>query len=288
MVGNKNKRVIVAATAAIVFSLFSTFSGTVAWFAASQTYSAEVGAFSIDTPPGISVDLYYLDHFEEIVDETPVRFNGNLNPSLHAFSGYHVAHEGAIFERTSNYVPFASESPVSVDELWPAHRLTFAAVITSGVAKNFNLLECDGGISSSIYALTHDAETDEDILSPVSLLWAIDIKGKCYFADTPEDAYEDYRRDYDGLDDCCDVVEGEKASFPQSIASGVAAGSGAYQIFLFSIEFSNSPETFYSPIEYQETPTPVESRDYVEEDSATGNSNCYENLTLAHLSFELE
>lgn len=293
------KKIIVISVINLVLSIGSFVTGTMAWFRMNQTAQATAGQFSVVATPGVKFDLYYLQEFRTDVSdpETKTR-DGNLNSAIVEFSGYESDSGNAHFEKVNDYVPTSTESPASINHLWPAHKLTFALVLTSGSASSFMLEEWEGGVSTDLETVSWDDENDEYIKTDkaVSLLWAIDIKGACYKANSPDAGYSAYASDLSDIDDVFTFSEdGAEDPDPESsiivIDEDNPTGSGSNTIFYFTIEFSDDDSTFYSPADYtdeeEEEGEPSEPKSYYQKDTS-GDSNCYENLALTRLTFVLK
>ncbi|MCR5078326.1 MAG: hypothetical protein K6B65_00145 [Bacilli bacterium] len=274
----------------ILLGVGGVTSGTMAWFVSNRSVTTEVSSFTIQSPGGIEYDLYFLDTFSV----NAVIKDGNWNNRINKFAGYEVSYtnnaatftkinysnNGSVQTITRGGVDY---NPTSIEELWPAHKLTYALVITSGSVSGFSL-------SSFSETTSNSAKVSAE--KNVSLTWAIDIRGQAYSVSpmsSPESvtadiqsAYADYRRDYySSLTDRFAYAETYPESatpptLPLSIVNQGASEEGR-EILFFTIEFSNAESTFYE----------LDSNTgyYVQNDN--GNSNCYENLRLNNLVFTL-
>ena len=272
---------IVVATAVTIFTLFSCFTGVYAWFSANQSVSVSGMSFSVVVPDSLEYELYYLRSF---TDTESVTRNGNYNSTTSVFSGYQTDYEDATFYKVNFSDGAVSDvpDPTNISHLWPAHKLTFAFVITSSSMNKLSLTDWS--------ETTGTATTSDDNL--VCLSWAIDVYGKAYSVlksgDNPSDTladvatgYEDYFEE-NSLVDVFDYSEDDPAPSPREeldIVSTVPANASGYRtIVYFTIEFSNASTTFYRLNEG------TGKYDY---DPVTGNSNCYEGLSLTNLEFTI-
>ena len=280
---------IVGATLTTIFSLFSVFAGTLAWFASNSTVTASAGSVSVKAPDGVNFDLYYLHHFA--IDQSTNK-DGNYNSTISAYSGYENAASNAVFEKVlldENGVvvdnqgdPVSeAENPTVINHLWPAHRLTYAVVITEGVIRNFSLDSWDEETNNAIK--TKDAN-ENDVL--ISLSWAINIYGSAYHVTSTNDVIADIGTGFTSfaaatLTDAFNYSQASPAPNPHTalpIIPTISAGQETERtIVYFSIEFSNNSDTFYS--------LNTETGYYAK--STSGNSNCYESLILKDLIFKL-
>ena len=280
---------IVGATLTAIFSLFSVFTATIAWFASNSVVNASAGTISIKAPDGINFDLYYLDHFA--IDQSTNK-DGNYNTSISVYSGYENAASNAVFEKVlydddgvvvdDQGNPLANDqNPTMINHLWPAHRLTYAIVINGGNVQGFSL--DSWGEETNNDVKTKD-DGDNDVL--VSLSWAINIYGGAYIVNSTNDLIADIATGFTSyqaatLTDVFDYSQASPAANPHPNIPIISSMSGGSQnqitIIYFSIEFSNDSSTFYS--------LNKETGYYTK--NTAGNSNCYESLTLKDLVFRL-
>lgn len=287
---------IVGATLTAIFSLASVFTATVAWFASNQSVTATGMQIQVATPDEIRFDMYYLSSFTDSSSNTKP---GNYNATTGVYSGYQKDYEDATFTKIDlEHLPTPpAASPVGIDHLWPAHKLTFALVITGGDVSKMTLTNWSEG------------EGNETTSTPkinasqyVRLSWAIDIFGGAYNvtksnsdtaltnAPSVADAFSSYyAARYNNnpslrLNDVFDYSESNLANVPpldkdpiDVIPSIPAQEEGKLTIAFFTIEFSNSNSTFYK---YNDA-----TGYYVK--NTAGNSNCYENLALSQLVFAI-
>ena len=284
---NKPRFKIFAATAVTIFTLASTFSATYAWFESSKVARVTSGSFSVVGPDQVSFDIYYLSSFTDT--ESHTRY-GNYNPSITSFSGYEVEYEDATFTKINyvNDLVTNNPNPTDVRHLWPAHKLTFAIMVTSNTVSKLSL--------SNWGETTGTAITEDS--AHVCLAWAIDVYGMAYSVqstgNTDQKIAADIATGYASYYD--DVIHGDytdvfgysedepAAESPNpkevlDVVDTIPTNSSGYRtIVYFTIEFSNDESTFYR---YDE------DNDYYIK-STLGNSNCYEGLSLSSMEFTLE
>lgn len=273
---------IIGATATAIFSLASVFTGTYAWFASNNSVSATGMQISIKAPDSVEFEMYYLESFTDTSSNTK---DGNYNTTTGFYSGYEVEYEDATFTEIDFEHP-SNPSPLSIDHLWPAHKLTFAIVVTSGNASTFTLSDWSEGEGNEAAdaAMTNANQY-------VRLSWAIDMYGKAYSVAKTNNIANDiasaFENSYysDTKTDVFTYSETNLANVPPTakdpieVVGNLPSNSATNEtIVFFTIEFSNSNSTFYS---YNKT------TGYYEKNTA-GNSNCYENLSLNELKFEIK
>lgn len=274
---------IVFSTSVVIFSLAAAFSGTIAWFNASKTASVSSGSFQVTAGENIQFDLYYLHHFD--VDENTTK-KGNYNPDTNLFSGYEVAYANPVFMKV-NYDNEGHVTdlvdPTNINHLWPAHRVTYAIVVTSGNLGSFSL----GSWSEQTSPEVQTKITEESDPINISLSWATNMFGGAYYVTSTNTVTDDistgftsYKNDASAAVDKfpysqTNIAPQQKPSI--TIVNSVTGESGENKrvILYFSVEFSNDSSTFYS---YQ---NPYYVKD------VNGNSNCYESLRLTSLNFKL-
>lgn len=276
---------IVGAAATAVFSLASAFAGTYAWFAANSNVSASNMQITIKAPDEIKFELYYLDYFG-VKNESSYK-DGNYDTTINQFAGYEVAASNPVFtkieyDNEGNVLDDSEHdsNPTSINHLWPAHKLTYAIVITNGSLKEFILDSWGENTNPNIKV---DADTN------VSLSWAINIYGGAYSVSDSGNIINDLATGFssynghvlDGtITDKFGYSENQPApsvKTPINVVDSVYGSNSeqSHVILYFSIEFSDDEETYYS----------FENPYYVKDED--GNSNCYEKLSLTSLSFKL-
>ena len=274
---------IVGATATAVFSLASVFTATLAWFASNQNVTASAGSISIQAEKGISFDLYYLHHFA--VDQSTTK-DGNYNAGIDAFAGYENAYTNPVFTKVnydSNGNVTDASDPTDINHLWPAHKLTYAIVITDGSLNSFSLFSWSEVRLPTVITQVNSEDVE------VSLSWAINMYGGAYYVASTATVTDDIATGFAGYN--TDLGNGtltDKFTYSQTniapetktsinIANSISgtAGNDKRVVLYFSIEFSNDSSTFYT---YQNP--------YYVKDSL-GNSNCYEKLSLTNLIFRI-
>ena len=275
----KTRLKIIGATATAVFSLASVFTGTYAWFASQNSVTATGMQISVAAPDTIDFDMYYLESF---TDTNSVTQDGNFNSTTEIYSGYEVDYASATFTQI-DFDNIPNPNPVGIDHLWPAHKLTFAIVITGGSVESFSLEDWTEGVRQGI-SVAPQINANQN----VCLSWAIDIYGSAYSVaqtnNTANDIATAYANSYRGASLSDVFTYSETNLAPQvkpelSIVGTLPQAAENYQtIVFFTIEFSNDSSTFYR---YNKT------TGYYEKNTA-GNSNCYENLSLGQLKFELK
>ena len=281
----KTRIKIVGATMTTIFSLFSVFAATYAWFSTNENVNVTGGSVRVQALQGIQFDFYYLDHFA--IDESTNK-DGNFDTVANAYAGYELPASNPVF-RQINYDEngqviidaLHSADPTSINHLWPAHRLTYAIAVTSGNLNSFSLETW--GENRLPTVLTRVLGEDVEI----SLSWAINIYGGAYYVTQTNNIADDIATGFTSFKNDNSLTDkfpyNESLIAPESnkpslnIVNGVSGdSSGTKRIILyFSIEFSNDESTFYSY-----------SNPYYVKDTS-GNSNCYEKLSLTGLSFKI-
>ena len=272
---------IVGATLTAIFSLFSVFTATYAWFAANASVTATGAQIRVKAPETIQFDLYYLHHFAG----TPNK-NGNYNLDTELFAGYEVAAANPVFTKI-NYDSSGNVTdlvdPTAIDHLWPAHKLTFAIAINSGTLRNFALSSWDEITSPDVITQVNSEDVE------ISLSWAINVYGGAYYVTSTSTVADDIATGFANFND--DVEDGvlvDKFTYSQTniapaekpsinilnTISGTA-GDDKRVVLYFSIEYSDDSSTYYT----------FNNPYYVKD--TLGNSNCYEKLSLSGLEFLL-
>lgn len=279
---------IVGATVTVLFSLFSFFTGTLAWFTNNNTVNATGSSVTVKAPDGVNFDLYYLHHF--VIDQSTNK-DGNYNSIIDAYSGYENAISNAVFEPVLynengqvvdnlGVVVDDNDNPMMVNHLWPAHRLTYAIVITSGDVSRFSL-DSWGEETEDTVMTTND--------SLVSLSWAINIFSASYAVTATNNILSDISTGFTSyaaanLNDTFTYSEASPAPVQHQAINVLPSISDAEEgervIVYFSIEFSDDSDTYYT------LDNITDGISYYMK-STSGNSNCYERLSLKDLVFKL-
>ena len=271
---------IAGATFTTIFTLLSAFTATYAWFSTNMTFSAAADSFTVEARDGIQFNLYYLHHFA--IDQTTNK-NGNYNFDIDSFSGYELSYINPVFIQV-NYDSeghiIDSDDPTNISHLWPAHKVTYAIVVTSGQFEGFNLDSWGEIRSPSVITRVNDQDVE------ISLSWATDMYGGAYYVTSTENVANDIATGYTSYVNDSTVTD--KFLYSQdniapevkpsiNIVDSVSGESGDNKriILYFSIEFSDDESTYYT---YQ---NPYYVKDTL------GNSNCYENLSFTNLVFKL-
>ena len=293
---SKNLKRILFAFALNMALIIATFSvATFAWFSMNTTVGVGGASFTVKTPDSVSFNLYYLENFTVSASTKRGNLNtfGSLDSDDWEFTGYQTGYSGGNFAKvhydSSNNVTDTPD-PTDIKHLWPAHRLTFAIVVGSGSPSSFSLDSFEEGTPTGAKILKDGDDKN------VSLSWALNMYGAAYSVnatDTGDDDADEitdieaaYSSSYFGAltdeeDPLEDTFNYDQDSTEQSkttiIDSIPASASGKRLIVFFTIEFSNDDSTFYV---YNE-----ETGYYTK--NTSGNSNCYENLSLTSLVFSL-
>ncbi len=279
--GKRKSRVIVLNALLCLFSLSGIISGTTAWFSSNKTVEVTGSSFTVTTPDDLDFDLYYLESFTV---DTVVK-NGNYNPGIMKFAGYETSYDASY--ATFTQVEYDEDdlvvednekgNPTNITKLWPAHRLTYA-IVTSESVSSFSLTDWSEETSEN---------SKTGASSYVSISWAINMYGAAYsieatgtVTDDIQAAFASYEAEtsledkftYSEADPAPDTVE--TITIVDSIPNQV---DDYLTVLFFTLEFSNDSDTYYS---YDE-----DTGYYTK--STSGNSNCYENLLINGLVFNL-
>lgn len=261
-----------------IFSLFSVFTATYAWFSSNKDVSVSGASISVKALEGISFDFYYLHHFAGSPNK-----DGNYNAGIDAYAGYENAFANPVFVK----VNYDSEGnvidaidPTSINHLWPAHKLTYAVVVTSGTLNRFVLSSWDEIRSNEVKTRIDDEDVE------ISLSWAIDLYGGAYYVNKTANVTDDIASGFASYN--ADNTLTDKFTYSQTniapdtkpeinITNSISGTSGDDKrvVVYFSVEFSDDNSTFYT----------YNNPYYVKD--ALGNSNCYEGLQLTDLLFKL-
>ena len=297
---------IAGATASAIFSLASVFSATYAWFASQNSVQATGMTIRVKNEEHLQYKLYYLQSFANSQ-------HGNYNPTINSNSGYEVDYSSATFgevtydanSQSNNGSSSQSNSqsssevnnqynPTDISNLWPAHRLTFAVVITSQTMTKFSISSWS---ENEGHELANAAKVSAN--QYVRLSWAINVYGYAYSVQNPQDGndataveygYSQYYYNYLTGNNKRDRFPYSQESLapvspntkPELIIVGdqyaeVPADADGYKtIVYFTIEFSNDSSTYYR-----------QKQDGYYEKSTAGSSSCYERLQLDSLAFTI-
>ena len=318
---NKTNLKIAGATMTIIFSLATCFSGALAWFGQQRAATLTTGAFSVTGPESVMFELYYLSSFTDSQSNTKP---GNYNSTISAFSGYEISYPTAGFTKI-NYEDGQvtnDPDPTNISHLWPAHKLTFAIVVTS---QSITKLALTNWSENEGHEPANAPMTEDD--NYVRLSWATDIYGSAYsVANTgniPNDiatAYQNYHApDFSDSEtyavgaqviynkkiwkchtavtsagawtgdinwEVMDVFDYSETNVPTNpkeklyVIDNVPTNeTGYYTVVFFTIEFSDSSDTYYR--------LDKETGKFIK-DAVYGNSNCYEGLAISSLEFAIE
>ena len=274
---------IVGATLTTIFSLFSVFTATYAWFATNASVTATGAQIKVKAPEIIQFDLYYLHHFAGSPNK-----NGNYNSDTGLFAGYETAAANPVFMQV-NYDSSGNVTdlvdPTAIDHLWPAHKLTYAIVINSGTLNSFALSSWDEVTLPTVLTQVNSEDVE------ISLSWAINMYGGAYYVTSTASVTDDIATGFvDYNDDVDDGTLVDKFTYSQtniapavkpsiSILNSISgtAGENKRVVLYFSIEYSDDSSTYYKK---------NSNNNYYVKDTL-GNSNCYENLSLTDLEFML-
>lgn len=275
---------IIGATATAVFSLTSAFAGTYAWFSNNTSVSASGASIKVVAPELLEYEMYYLSSF---TDDESNSHDGNQNSITSIFSGYYQESEDATFTKINYEDGDVSDDPdpTSIDHLWPAHKLTYAFVITQSTINQLSI--------SSWSEVTGTAEVSDN--NPVCLSWAINVYGKAYNVPKTNNTNNDVAAGYvsyfddikhNRLNDVFNYSQVSPAVPPKPevvITNDIPTNDEDEQtIVYFTIEFSNDESTFYK---LNETTGYYER--YISGDLIGFNSNCYERLSLSELTIKI-
>ena len=283
MKNRKTNLKIIAACSVAIFSLAGLISGSFAWFAMTLQAANNTSSFTVQAGENVDFDLYYLHHFAVDPADPTTNKNGNYSYETEVFSGYELTYANPVFTKVNfdeSGTVIDVVDPTSIRHLWPAHRTTYAIVVTSGEHNTFNLFSWSEETSASVVTRVNNQDVR------VSLSWAINMFGGAYYVDKTATVTDDIA---DGFADyIADTSLTDKFTYSQTniapevkptlnIVDSISGTSGADKrvVLYFSIEFSNDSDTFYT----------YDDPYYVK--STTGNSNCYEKLRLTNLIFKL-
>lgn len=280
----RTKLKIAGATATAIFSLASVVTFTYAWFASNNSVTATGASITVLAPDSLDYEMYYLSSF---TDEESASRPGNQNPTTNYFSGYHLDFEDATFTKVTFENGYIADDPdpTNISHLWPAHKLTYAFIITQSTMTSLSINAWDES--------TGAAEVSQN--NPVCLSWAINVYGAAYSvtktnndANDVATAYQSYYADVHAgeLNDAFNYSQASPAPSPKPevyITSDIPENVGNTRtIVFFTIEFSNETSTFYK---LNKTTGFYEL--YVSGETTGFNSNCYEGLSLTGMTIKI-
>ena len=276
---NKTLGKIIVATSIAIFSLMSAFTGTIAWFTSNREVTVSGSSFSVQTPNGISYEIYELHNFTDK--------DGNYSESAEEYVGYENPSTTAVFSKITfdeDGVPEQDPNPIDISHLWPAHKLTYALVV-GGAFASFKL---ETWREQTLDTAMVDAQTH------VSLSWAINIYGGAYYVnktssyqDEEDNILADISTGYNTYEADANVEDvftysqagNDDPEGAIDVVTSITGQSGNNKriILYFSIEFSNDSDTFYL----------YNNNTHYYAKNVLGNSNCYKGLSLTDLVFKL-
>lgn len=245
----------------------------------TKSATISTGSFTVTAGEGIEFDLYYLHHF----DTEPNR-SGNYNLDTHLFAGYEINYDNPVFSQihynSSTGEIIDDPDPTNINHLWPAHKVTYAIVVTSGTLSQFTLESWDEVVSEASKIRLNDEDVN------ISLSWATDIYGGAYYVTKTANVLDDLATGFSSYK--ADTTLEDKFLYSQTNIAPVIktpielvdevsgeGGENKVAILYFSIEFSDDSSTYYSYTNPYYVKDPF------------GNSNCYEKLSLKELVFKL-
>ena len=270
---HRNKIVLISLFNVIMASA-CLVTGTLAWFSANTAVEATGMFFKVKTLDNIDYDLYYLKNF--VVNETS--YDGNLNSTTEYFSGYETNRAGSVFELVNEEAVYeVGKDPRNISGLWPNHRLTFVLDIKSGNPKSFALSSWGETTLASVKTKVNEVDVN------ISLSWAIDMYAFFTSVTSTENVLSDLTNGFDTyrvqtLEDKFGYDQDNPANPPTSsvLCDSITLDNTNRNLLFFTIAFSDDPSTWY-----------LKKDNGYYEKSTSGNSNCYELLSLTDLEFTL-
>ncbi len=261
---------IIVSAFSIVLILASSVSATFAWFTANRKVEVFANGFEVTLPPHQEGTFYYL--------------NANYNLILEEYSGYEVL--GLTDDEKKAYTKVEDATtkvkPTSTNYLWPNHQLTYALVFTPYMAGTYTFRLNSWQEEVSKTKIVKDKNKE------LRLSYAIDMFANMYDYD------ESFSKSAEFLADSTlqtqftstpDKVEEQQKDF---LTYEIEDTSKAKVIF-FTILFSNAPSTFYE----KDTSINTDASSngdieyYVQNNSSSEESDCYEGLNFQVKKFEL-
>ncbi len=260
---------VIVSACSIFLIIASSISATFAWFTAKRNVDVLASGFEVTLPPHQEASFYYL--------------NANYNTNLNEYSGYEV--QKLSDKAKSGYTKIedatTTQKPTSTQYIWPNHQLTYAIVFAPYKTGNYTF---------RLNAWSEDVSKTKIVKDKnvgLRLSYAIDMYAQIYDYD------ESFSKSKDFLSDS--TLQSKFTSTPDQVAeqkidffSEKIEDTSNAKVIFFTVLFSNASSTFYEKDSSSiGTDSSSNVEYYVQKNSSTEESNCYEGLKFNVEKFEL-